>query len=81
VLRSLQDLGIQVRRLDVTVSDQSQRDASGQQLQQDAWSQQQGSDRYVRPSNLDVHSSDFESETANVTTPIGVPAGRIDMLV
>jgi flagellar hook-length control protein FliK len=81
VLRNLQDLGIHVRRLDVTVCDQSGEDPGGQQLQQDAWPQREGSDRYARPSNLDGRSSDFESEKAGVPASISVPAGRIDMLV
>jgi flagellar hook-length control protein FliK len=80
VLRSLQDLGIQVRKLDVTVSDLPQRDAGGQQLHQDAWSQQQGFDRYARPSRLDVLSPESEIETAGDGTFHSVPAGRIDML-
>ena len=43
VLQSLQDLGVQVKRLDVTIADQSRRDAGGEQLSQEAWSQQHNS--------------------------------------
>ncbi len=78
VLRSLQEAGIQIRKFDVTVSDQSERDSGRQQLHQDAWPQQQGSDRQsnrAQRSNFEFRISDSESPTG-----VGVPVGRIDML-
>ncbi len=78
VLRSLQEAGIQIRKFDVTVSDQSEKEPGGRQLYQDAWPQQQGSDRQPgRPqrSNLEFRTADSESSTA-----VCPPAGRIDML-
>lgn len=80
VLRSLQDHGIQVRRLDVTVSDQSPGDSNGQPLQQDAWPQQQGSNRFARPPVVESQHPDFESRPATASASISAPAGRIDML-
>jgi flagellar hook-length control protein FliK len=74
VLRSLQDAGIQIRKFDVTVSGQSEKDPGRQQLHQDAWPQQQPSDR-DQQSNFGFRNSDSE-----FPTPVSVPAGRIDML-
>lgn len=54
VLKGLQDAGIQVRRLEVVVSDQPDRGLGRDQLQQDAWAQQQqqqNADQGYRPQN------------------------------
>jgi flagellar hook-length control protein FliK len=80
VLRSLQDLGLQVRRVEVTVSDDAGKDMGGQQLQQDG-RPQQDSDRYPHPSNSEFPNSNFEAGKAGITTTIDVPTGRIDMLI
>ena len=79
VLQSLQELGIQVRKLEVTVSDQPQGDLLRQQQQQDAWAQQQDSD----PSPSPAQRSSLESRVSNIEAPafMDVPVGRIDMLV
>ena len=78
VLRSLHDLGIQVRKFEVTDSGQMDKDPGRQPLHQDAWPQQQGSDRHAnqaqRP-NLEFRIPDSEMPPA-----AGMPATRIDML-
>jgi flagellar hook-length control protein FliK len=88
VLRDLHDLGVQVRKLDVTVSDQSGNDAGRQQMQQEAWSRQQGYDRYAggaQPAlNSDrlpegAESQDGMDYPTNATAAV-VPAGRVNML-
>jgi flagellar hook-length control protein FliK len=79
VLRDLQDLGVQIRKFDVTVSGQSDHDAGRQPLHQDAWPQQQGSDRptnQVQRPAFEFRVFDPESATLAGTPP----AGRIDML-
>jgi flagellar hook-length control protein FliK len=81
VLRSLQDLGLQVRRVEVTVSDDSGKDMGRQQLQQDASPQQQDPDRYAHLPNSEFPNSNLEAGKASVSTTIDVPAGRIDMLI
>ena len=90
VLRSLQEAGVQIRRVDVVVSDQPDRDLSKEQLQQDAWGHQQGSGQHGGRSG---HSSaaDWSAwtgaqqaayEREEATGPkIGAAQGRIDMLV
>ena len=89
VLRNLQDLGIQVRKLEVTVADPLENDPGRQQLQQEAWSQQQGYDRYANRAQQSPGSGgspgDAEPEGSidrpgSVTAAVGVPPGRIDML-
>ena len=49
-LRSLQEAGIQIRRLDVMVSDQSEKEPQREQWGQDGSTQQQGSDQREAPS-------------------------------
>lgn len=89
VLRNLQDLGIQVGKFEVTVADQLENDPGRQQLQQEAWSQQQGYDRYANRAQQSPGSggSPGGAEPAGSIDPSGsataavlVPPGRIDML-
>jgi len=42
VVRTLQEAGVQIRRLEVVTSDQPERDLTREHLAQDAWSQHQG---------------------------------------
>jgi len=88
VLRSLQEAGLQVRRLEVT--DQAARDLGKEQTRQDAWAQRDGSDQQgEHPEGphqsgwsalRGVQQSPFEqggtSESLN-----GAGQGRIDMLI
>ncbi|MDI6448162.1 flagellar hook-length control protein FliK [Anaerobaca lacustris] len=56
VLKGLQDAGVQVRRLEVVVSDQPDRGLGKEQSQQDAWAQQQDSARQGhRPHDTSSH--------------------------
>jgi len=89
VLQSLHDLGVPIRKLEVTTGETPQREPGKEQLQQDSW--QQGSDRSHdesqragsagRPAYYDGPSQTVADspETAAVTT--GGPADRIDMLM
>ncbi|MBN1359603.1 MAG: flagellar hook-length control protein FliK [Sedimentisphaerales bacterium] len=47
VLRTLQESGVQIRRVEVILSDQSGKDLGKDQLQQDAWAQQQTSQQHA----------------------------------
>ncbi len=78
VLRSLQDLGVQVRKFEVTFSDQPDRDLGKQQLHQDAWPQPQGSDRHANQAQRS--NFEFRIPDSELPPPVRVPAGRIDML-
>jgi hypothetical protein len=89
VLQSLHDLGVPIRKLEVTTGETPQREPGREQLPQDSW--QQGSDRSRdesqragsagRPAYYDGPSQTVADspETAAVTT--GGPADRIDMLM
>jgi flagellar hook-length control protein FliK len=46
VLRTLQEAGVQIKRVEVVLADQSGKDMGREQLQQDAWSQQQNSQQH-----------------------------------
>lgn len=89
VIQSLQEAGVQVRRIEVVVSDQPGNDASKQQFQQEAWAQQQGQERYPHQSPRSIGSNwaSGDGGTQNRvgvpdgdTTMAGMPTGRIDML-
>jgi len=47
VVHALQDSGVQIRRFEVVVADEPERDLAKEQTQQEAWPQQQGSDPYT----------------------------------
>ncbi len=90
VLRGLQDAGVQVRRFEVVMSDQSERDFSKGQWQQDAGFQQHGSGQQrahspVSPraswSQDDVSHSSESEEVSSIDPPAGVTQGRLDMLL
>jgi flagellar hook-length control protein FliK len=90
VLRSLQDIGIQIRKFEVTVSEQPEKDPGGQSLHQDAWPQQHGSDRQTSGADRspgsswslgDAEPQDGADYSGSATAATGVPVGRIDMLV
>lgn len=92
VLKGLQDAGIQVRRLEVVVSDQPDRGSGRDQLQQDAWAhqqQQQNSDQGYRPQNTAATNwsarRGFPQSPAGLDGPGGSQAqgsqDRIDMLM
>ena len=94
VLRGLQEAGVQVRRLEVVVSDQPDRGLGREQSQQDAWAQQQqeSARQGYRPQ---YPSGSFRSSTADLgwlqRGPSAVgdgqsglgegPYGRINMLM
>lgn len=94
VLRGLQEAGVQVRRLEVVVSDQPDRGLGREQFQQDAWAQQQqdtarqgyrpayGSGS-LRPAAVDLGSLQRGSSAVrDVPSGIGDGVyGRIDMLM
>jgi flagellar hook-length control protein FliK len=86
VLQSLHDQGTQVRRVDVTLSDQMQGDSGRGQLQQDAWSRQnwgQGREQFdgspTRWSGPDRDSP--AQETPDADQPPEISSDRIDMLL
>jgi len=93
VVRSLQEAGVQVRRLEVVASDQPERDPSREQLPPDTWSQQQqqqgsGQTRehlHASPQTrwsqgMADHGAGREG-TAGDESRGTVPRGRIDMLL
>jgi len=51
IIRNLQDLGVQIKRLEVTQQDQSEQQAYKDQPLQDGWSQQHGSAQGNNPEN------------------------------
>lgn len=90
VLRGLQDAGVQVRRFEVVMSDQPERDFSRGQWQQDAGPQQHGSgqERGHSPmspraswSQSGVSHSTESEEISSIYPPAGVAQGRLDMLL
>jgi flagellar hook-length control protein FliK len=90
VVRGLQDAGVQVRRLEVVVADQPDRDLDKEQLQQDAWSQQQGSDQHGDqpqrwPGNVwasDGADYSVSTEyTGNGVSPLAGETDHIDLLL
>jgi flagellar hook-length control protein FliK len=90
VLRSLQDAGVQIRRFEVVTSDQPQRDFARNQMQQDAWPQQHGSDQghdhpqtpaQARwPQSETSHPAEFREEPNPYQQSVAAP-GRINMLL
>ncbi len=90
VLRGLQDAGVQVRRFEVVMSDQPERDFSRGQWQQDAGSQQQGSGPGGDPalvstraswSQSGVSQSSESGEVSSIPPQAGVAPGRLDILL
>jgi flagellar hook-length control protein FliK len=90
VLRSLQEAGIQMEKLEVALSGQPERDLARGQPQQDAWPQQHGSspDRGFLPSASAARShgtdmgypTDWEERT-DAERPSDATRGRINMLL
>ena len=91
VARSLQEAGVQVRRLEVVASDQPERDPSREQLLQDPWSQQQQGSGQNREH---LHASPQARWSQGATgrfagredlvedeSHASIPRGRIDMLL
>jgi hypothetical protein len=89
VVRSLQDAGIPIRRLDVVTADAPEQDLGKGHLQQDAWSGQQGSgqNRDSLPASQTSWSQGAADspvnaeETASADAPVRPSQGRIDMLL
>jgi flagellar hook-length control protein FliK len=89
VLKGLQDAGVQVRRLEVVVSDQPDRGVGREQSQQDAWTQQQqqhSDQQGYRPQSTSVMN--WPAQTGFPQDPTGRDRlqaqgvqDRIDMLV
>ncbi len=90
VLRGLQDAGVQVRRFEVVMSNQPERDFSRGQWQQDAGPQEHGSGQQrdhspAAPraswSQGDVGHSSEPEEISSIYPPAGVAQGQLDMLL
>lgn len=90
VLRGLQDAGVQVRRFEVVMSDQSERDFSRGQWQQDAGPQQHGSGQQRGHSPMsaqanwsqgDVSHSSEPEQISSMYPQAGVAQGQLDMLL
>lgn len=88
VLKGLQEAGVQVRRLEVVVSDQPDRGVGREQSQQDAWTQQQqhSDQQGYRPQSTSVMN--WPAQTGFPQNPTGRDRlqvqgvqDRIDMLV
>ncbi len=89
VVRSLQDAGIAVRRLDVTSGELSMQESGRDLLQQDVWSGQYGSSRNqdhfpasqtMRPQPGGPYAVDSQ-ETPSADRPQTTTHGRIDVLL
>ncbi len=90
VLRSLQEAGVEVRKLDVVTSEQSQREFGKGQPQQDAWPQQHGAGqereypqtpsqaRWLRPGTGYLIDA---QEEPTMDLPMNTVPGGIDMLL
>ena len=90
VLKGLQEAGVQVRRLEVVVTDQSERGLGREPSQQDAWTQQQHADQHgYRPPNASTINwsaqTGLPQSGASRQGRDGIPTQdtqeRIDMLV
>jgi len=90
VLKGLQEAGVQVRRLEVVVSDQPERGSGRETSQQDAWTQHQHSDQHgYRPPNASTMNwsaqTGLPQSGASRQGRDGIPTQdaqeRIDMLV
>jgi flagellar hook-length control protein FliK len=89
LVRSLQEGGVQIRRLDVVMSDQSGRDSGKEQLQQDTWTQHQdpqqqaGQSRTPFAARPTLQGGGAQSvlERSNAELQGQLPSDRIDMLV
>jgi flagellar hook-length control protein FliK len=89
VLRSLQDAGIQIRRVEVVTSDQPDRNLGGEHLPQDTWQQHQGTGQgreYAPPSQArwsqglgEQHS--VRQDASGDDPQISAASGRIDVLL
>ncbi|HSV98631.1 MAG TPA: flagellar hook-length control protein FliK [Sedimentisphaerales bacterium] len=89
VLRSLQDAGIQIRRVEVVTSDQPDRNLGGEHLPQDTWQQHQGTGQgreHAPPSQArwpqglgEQHS--VRQGASGDDPQISAPSGRIDVLL
>jgi flagellar hook-length control protein FliK len=89
VLRGLQELGIQVRRFDVTLGDLANKDFSGEHMQQGGQPHQQSPGQYAdQPQqppgrawpSAGAQSQDGAEHLERGAVTMHVPAGRIDML-
>ncbi len=90
VLRGLQDAGVQVRRFEVVMSDQPERDFSRGLWQQDAGFQQQGSGQGGDPPPMStpaswsqggVGRSSESEELSSIPRQAGVVQDRLDILL
>ncbi|MEN6336272.1 MAG: flagellar hook-length control protein FliK [Phycisphaerales bacterium] len=89
VLRGLQDAGVQVRRVEVVTSDQSDRNLGGEHLPQDVWQQHQGTGqgREHSPASQTHWSQGTEERnstrhgSAGEESQTTVAPGRIDVLL
>jgi flagellar hook-length control protein FliK len=89
VMRSLQDAGIQIRKLDVTSNDASGQDLGRGQTQQDLWSGQHnsGQSREHTPASHTPWSqanTDYRADspkTSSEARRTNLPSGGIDMLL
>jgi len=90
VVHGLQDSGVQIRRFEVMVADESERDLAKEQTQQEAWPQQQGSDPYTdhaggpAGSGWSAGDGDHQGHREYAGTslpPIGQAADHIDLLM
>ncbi len=89
VVRGLQDMGVQVRKFDVTGSDSSRPDLGRGQPQQDGWSGQNGSGQSRE--QLPTPHTPWRQETVSHAAPseetaragrlVAPSSGRIDMLL
>jgi hypothetical protein len=89
-VRSLQEAGVLVRRLDVVVADQSDGDRDREPLSRDTWGQQEGSEQHNSQAEdsttgrwsrwAAAQQSPLESDGA-AQDNLGAGRNRIDMLI
>ena len=89
VLRSLQDFGIQIRRFEVTLADQSEKNPVGQQASEDARPQHEGRDQRAHGPegstdagwSVEGVESQDSLDGARAAPGAGTSSQRIDILV
>ena len=90
VIRHLQESGIPVRRLDVTIADPSDKGLGRESSQQDVWSQQQGTDEFTdhRPRSFGSrgaggtgHQQRGDDNVRGGEDQVREATGRIDLLM
>ncbi|MBN1506863.1 MAG: flagellar hook-length control protein FliK [Sedimentisphaerales bacterium] len=79
VVQSLHELGLHIRKLEVTLSDPPQGDSLKQQLQQDAWAEQRNPGR--SPSQAQHPTFESRISSPESAASLDTPAGRINLLV